>query len=95
MVQLVLHDLCVVIPNPPLLLCNNQSAIALSMNLIHHSQIKHLEIDFHFVREWVKKWDMEVQYVPTQDQIVDILTKGLHSPNFVKHCNNLNMGNPN
>lgn len=64
-IWLILSDLCAVVPNPPLLLCDNQFAIGLSLNLIHHSRIKHLETYFHFVRERVQKGDMDVQYVPT------------------------------
>lgn len=45
-IQLILSDLCVVVPDPPLLLCDNQSAISLSLNPIHHSRIKHLETNF-------------------------------------------------
>lgn len=38
---------------------------------------------------------LEVLYVPNDDQTADELTKGLHSPSFVKHCYNLKLGNPN
>ncbi|TQE05979.1 hypothetical protein C1H46_008403 [Malus baccata] len=70
------------------------SAISLSANPVFHSRIKHLDTDYHFVRERVQRGDLEVVYVPTDDQAADILTKGLHSPAFVKHCYNLQLGNP-
>ncbi|KAM1175309.1 hypothetical protein ACFX13_028395 [Malus domestica] len=70
------------------------SAIALSANPVFHSRIKHLDTDFHFVWERVQHGDLEVLYVPTEDQIADILTKGLHSPSFVKHFHNLKLGDP-
>lgn len=38
---------------------------------------KHIEIDFHFVREKISQGLIKTKYVPTQDQTVDILTKGL------------------
>ena len=56
----------------------NKSAIALSSNLVFHSRIKHLDTDYHFVREKVQQGDLQVQYLSTEDQTANILTKGLH-----------------
>ena len=89
--RLILKDLCVVLPHPPLLYCDNQSAIALSLNPVQHSRIKHLETDFHFIRERVQKGDLIVQYVSTKDQVADVLTKGLHGPHFLRHTGNLKL----
>ncbi|BFG24866.1 hypothetical protein CerSpe_111400 [Prunus speciosa] len=71
-----------------------QSCLALSANPVLHSRIKHMETDFHFFREKVQNKDLIVQYVPTDEQVADILIKGLHSPIFVKHCSNLSLGSP-
>lgn len=68
------------------------SAIALSANLVYHSGIKHLDIDYHFVRERVRQGDLHIKYLFTDDQIADVLTKRLHSPTFVRHCFNLKLG---
>ena len=38
---------------PPLILCDNISATYLAANLILHARTKHVEIDYHFVRERV------------------------------------------
>lgn len=76
------RDLHVYLPSAPVLKCDNISALALSTNLIFHSRIKHLDTDFHFVREKVQKGDLLVQYVSTKEQMADILTKGLHSHVF-------------
>ena len=90
----VLRDMAVVLPFPPVIYCDNKSAIALSANPIFHSRIKHLDTYYHFIRERVQKGDLQVQYLPTEDQTADILTKGLHSPSFLKHSFNLKLGNP-
>ncbi|CAL8161234.1 unnamed protein product [Prunus armeniaca] len=34
------------------------------------------------------------QYVPTQEQIADVFTKGLHGPIFLSHCISMPLGNP-
>lgn len=69
--------------SPPLIHCDNPYAIPLSLNPVQHSQIMHLETYVHFVQECVQKGDLVVQYIPTQDQVADVLTKGLHGPNFL------------
>ncbi|CAL2240203.1 unnamed protein product [Prunus armeniaca] len=54
--------------------------------------MKHLEIDYHFVREKVIRGDLLVQHVSSADQFVDILTKGLSTHLFQQHCSNLMLG---
>jgi hypothetical protein len=65
-----------------LLLCDNQSAINMSFNPIHHSRAKHIEIDQHFIRKKVEDKEIEPVYVPTEEQVADILTKGLTKDRF-------------
>lgn len=93
-VRLILKDLQVFLPHPPLLHCDNISTLALCSNHVFHTRIKHLDTDFHFVRERVQKGDLQVEYISTIDQIADILTKGLHGPLFLHHCCNLKLGYP-
>ncbi|KAI5314346.1 hypothetical protein L3X38_043522 [Prunus dulcis] len=90
-VQQVLLDLKVFLPQPPTIHCNNLSALTLSSNPVYHSQIKYLDIDFHFVRERVQKKDLIMQYIPTEEQVADIFIKGLHGPIFLRHCRNLQL----
>ena len=54
--------------------------------------MKHLQIDYHFVRERVVKGDLLVQHVSSADQFANILTKGLSTPLFRRHCSNLMLG---
>ncbi|CAL9014346.1 unnamed protein product, partial [Prunus brigantina] len=77
----------------PLLYCDNLSAMALSTNLIMHSRAKHIEVDCHFVREKVTRGEIQLQHVSSSQQVADILTKGLCSPQFDYHGSNL-MLNP-
>ncbi|KAM2961779.1 hypothetical protein FF1_031321 [Malus domestica] len=93
-IRLILKDLGVPLPFQPTIFCDNKSAIALSANPVYHSRIKHLDTDYHFVRERVHNGDLLVEYLPTDEQTADILTKGLHSPQFTRHCFNLKLGFP-
>ncbi|XP_048425022.1 uncharacterized mitochondrial protein AtMg00810-like [Pyrus x bretschneideri] len=93
-IRSLLKDLNVFLPSPPILHCDNLSALALTSNPVYHSRIKHLDTDYYFVREKVQKGDLVVQYIRTKEQVADIFTKGLHIPSFVHHCYNLNLGSP-
>ncbi|CAL9001424.1 unnamed protein product [Prunus brigantina] len=90
-IQQVLKDLKLYLPDPPVAYYDNLSTLALSSNPVYHSIIKHLDIDFHFVRERVQKKDLLVQYVSTDEQLVDVFTKGLHGPIFSQHCAHLRL----
>lgn len=61
----------------PIVLCDSMSAIALASNPIHHKRTKCIEMDLHFVRYRVIEKIIELRYLPTQEQIVDILTEAL------------------
>ncbi|XP_068340298.1 uncharacterized mitochondrial protein AtMg00810-like [Pyrus communis] len=93
-IRSLMKDLHQFLPAPPDLHCDSISALSLSTNPVFHSRIKHLDIDYHFVRERVQKKDIVVHYISTDNQVADVLTKGLHSPVFVKHCINLSLGVP-
>ncbi|RXH87300.1 hypothetical protein DVH24_028800 [Malus domestica] len=84
-VRNILKDIGVRLFTPPVIHCDNISAIALSANPIRIITL--------FERGF-KKCDLEVSYIPTDEQIADILTKGLYSPAFVQHCYNLKLRNP-
>ena len=91
-IKQLLQFLRITLHQPPVLFCDNLSAIALSFNPVQHQRTKHIEIDVHFVRERVANKQLEVQFVSSQEQFADILTKGLSSPLFLAHCRNLRLG---
>ncbi|KAH9699250.1 hypothetical protein KPL71_024275 [Citrus sinensis] len=66
----------------PTVWCDNMSAIELVKNPVFHSRTKHIEIDVHFIRDKVLAGNLKICYVPSEDQIADILTKPLSSPQF-------------
>jgi hypothetical protein len=62
---------------PTAIHCDNQSCIKLSENPVFHDRSKHIEIRYHFIRDWVQRGAVQLQYIPTDDQVADILTKAL------------------
>jgi len=66
--------------------CDNTPAICLSKSLILHSRAKHIEIKHHFIRDYVQKGILDIQFVDTDHQWADIVTKPLTVErfNFIK-----------
>ncbi|XP_056160962.1 uncharacterized mitochondrial protein AtMg00810-like [Syzygium oleosum] len=81
-IEALLRDLGISWQGPPVLWCDNISAIYLTGNPIFHARTKHVEIDYHFVRERIAKNQLHVQYISTTDQPADIFTKGLSTARF-------------
>jgi hypothetical protein len=63
---------------------DNQGAIAMSQNPINHRKAKHIEIRYHFVRERVESQEIKLVYVPTGNQLADLLTKPLPRDRVVR-----------
>lgn len=64
------------------LLCDNPSATYLSINTVLHSRTKHVDLDYHFVQDHVATKALNVAFVSSRDQLVDILTKPLSTAWF-------------
>jgi hypothetical protein len=65
--------------------CDNQSCIKLSINPVFHDRSKHIDIRYHHLKDCVQWKIMLLQYIPTEDQDVDILTKVLTRRKFEYH----------
>ncbi|KAJ9548564.1 hypothetical protein OSB04_021107 [Centaurea solstitialis] len=61
----------------PTIFCDNLSAVHYSANPVFHSRMKHLALDFHFVREKVQDGSIRVTHIKGDDQLADALTKPL------------------
>ncbi|KAA3476825.1 Retrovirus-related Pol polyprotein from transposon TNT 1-94 [Gossypium australe] len=67
---------------PPVIWCHNTSTVSIAANPTHHSRIKHVEIDHHFVREKVLDGTLQVNFVPSSEQVIDVLTKPITPKQF-------------
>lgn len=63
----MLQELCVFLPIAPTLWCDNIGANYLSVNPVYHSKTKHIDIDFHFVRDRVATHTLQVKFCSSHD----------------------------
>ena len=86
-IRSLLKELRILDEKPTHLYCDNQSSIKLSYNPVFHEKSKHFEIDFHFTRQKVENNTIKVEFIPSQEQPADILTKSLGRTKF-ENCRN-------
>ena len=77
----LLHELGLA-SRAPTLWCDNLGATYLSTNPVFHARTKHVEVDYHFVREQVTQGKLNVNFISIDDQIADVFTKPLSSQRF-------------
>ena len=70
---------------------NNQGAINLIKNPKHHSRIKHIDVQYHYVREIIEDDLIKSNYVLISDMIADILIKSIKSAIFLHFRNKLGL----
>ena len=61
--------------NAPVILVDNQRCMALARNPEFHARTKHIDIQYHFIREKVEAGIIQLQYCPTKEMVADVLTK--------------------
>ncbi|OIW19116.1 hypothetical protein TanjilG_08916 [Lupinus angustifolius] len=71
----ILKDLCLSLASAPILYCDNLSALHMTINPVFLARSKHIELDYHFVRELVSLGLLVTQYVSTNDQVANLFTK--------------------
>ena len=68
--------------NDYILYTDSQSAIELAKNPEHHARTKHIDIQYHFVRENTQNGLINLKYISTNQQLADGLTKALDPIKF-------------
>ena len=71
--------------DPIMIHCDNQSCIKLSENPVFHDRSKHIDIRYHHLRDCVLRKIMLSEYIPTEEQDANILTKALSRCKFEFH----------
>jgi hypothetical protein len=62
---------------PVVIYCDNINSILLANNPIYHVRTKHIEVQYHFIREKVLAKEIDFIHVSIEDQVANIFTKAL------------------
>jgi hypothetical protein len=89
-VQSLLRELGIRSPSA----ASNIGANYLTANPVFHARTKHIEIDYHFVRERVAQKLLHVRLIGTGDQVADGFTKPLAARKLEELKSNLNLRSP-
>ena len=84
-------------PNTPTILVDNESAIKLGQNPEFHKRSKHIDIQYHYIREAIQEGKVKLTYINTKRQLADLLTKNVNAPlfnEFTKLANLVEIDNP-
>lgn len=76
-IQTLLREIGIKMPQAAKLWSDNLGAKYLSANPVFHARTKHIEVDYHFVRERVSQKFLDIDFVSSGDQIADGFTKAL------------------
>jgi histone deacetylase 1/2 len=90
-IESLLKELGVSRQRTPILWCDNLGATYLTANPVFHARTKHIEIDFHFVRERVASGALQVRFISSNDQLADVFTKPATRQMLDRFSNNLNL----
>jgi hypothetical protein len=70
---------------PVIIRVDNQSAIKLAENPVQHQRSKHIDIRYFRIREEIRDGTIKVLYVPTEDNVADLLTKNTALAQFLRN----------
>jgi hypothetical protein len=90
-IQSLLKEIHVPQPRAPILWCDNLGATYLTANPVFDARTKHIEVDFHFVREKVALGTLDVRFISSRDQVADGFTKPVTRHMLERLSHNLNL----
>src|SRR4051794_2839327 len=63
---------------PIRVLCANQAAVKIAANNVDSARTRHYSARHHFVRELIQSHQLKLEWISTQEQAADMLTKQLN-----------------
>lgn len=84
--RFLLNELGLQLSGPSTILMDNKSAISMATNQGYTPRAKHIDLRAHFVRDYVQNKDIKLEYVPSEKQLADFLTKAIPTPRLAQLC---------
>jgi hypothetical protein len=63
---------------------DNESAIDCTKNPVSHSKMKHIDVKYHVIRDYIEQQQIKVQWISTDEQLADMFTKPLPPSTFIR-----------
>lgn len=76
-------------PVPSAVFCDNMAAIDIANNPKLNDRTKHIDIAYHFTRQYVEDGTIQLLHVASKDNLADICTKALPRPTYSHLCANI------
>ena len=64
---------------------DNEMSIALTKNAESQHRTKHIDVQYHYVRELVNEGELTIKWIPGSEMLADGMTKGSPTETFRKH----------
>lgn len=86
-----MYELTNVNNEPAKIYVDNTSSINLAKNATYHDRTKHIDVRFHHLRDNIEKKKIEIEFVSTNENIADALTKSLNGPKTKQFANSMGL----
>ena len=70
---------------------DNQGCMALANNPQSSRKTRHIQVRYHWIRERLQDNTVQLIQIATNDQLADVMTKGLYGPPLNLICSRLNL----
>ena len=61
---------------------DSKSAVAMAKNLVQHERTKFARVARHYIKQNIDEGFVTPQYIPSLEQVADIITKSIPGPQF-------------
>jgi hypothetical protein len=80
-----------ILPECTTVYTDSKSAMELAKNPVYRARSKHIDIQYHYVREKVQNNATKLIWTPTDEQLADGLTKAISNEKWLKFLNGIGL----
>ena len=76
---------------PVMIYCYSMVVLAYAKDPKYHGKTKHIQINYHFVRDMITQNAVVLRHIPTSKMVADPFTKSIARDAFVRHAKSLGL----